>query len=86
MGELTLSEWLQERLDNCNRIAALRTGSDREKWLEDARYFTQAVALREQNRRLAEALREEHGYRQDYEFCEACKALAEHDAQKGERL
>ncbi len=32
-------EWVQERYDNCVRIAAEKTGSDKAGWLADAAYF-----------------------------------------------
>src|ERR1035438_10261587 len=42
-GPLTLVEWLIERKENCKRIAARTTGSNRDGWLEDERYFTEAI-------------------------------------------
>jgi hypothetical protein len=34
-----LLEWLNERYNNCLRIADLKLGQDRQGWLEDAEYF-----------------------------------------------
>lgn len=40
---LSIIEWLQERHDNCVRIAAQKVGKDREGWVEDALYFELAL-------------------------------------------
>jgi hypothetical protein len=42
---LSLKDWLQERLDNCNRIAATRDGATRDGWFEDAEYFRRLIAV-----------------------------------------
>jgi hypothetical protein len=36
---LTVDEWVRERLENCQILAASEFGEIREGWLEDARYF-----------------------------------------------
>lgn len=38
-------EWLQERAANCRRLAVLSKSKDVEGWLDDARYFDNAIAL-----------------------------------------
>lgn len=35
--------WMTERWENCLRIAAYKTGVDRQGWLEDATYFSAAI-------------------------------------------
>ena len=32
-------EWVRERLENSDRLASLKTGKDREGWLEDTKYW-----------------------------------------------
>ncbi len=45
MTEHEVVEWLKERRANCLRIAATKTGKDREAWETDAVYFRAAVML-----------------------------------------
>ena len=40
---LSLEEWLQERYDNCVRIAAQKDGEEKRGWLVDAQYFDRAL-------------------------------------------
>jgi hypothetical protein len=40
---LGVLEWAQERLDNTTRIAATKTGEDRDGWLEDRSYWQMIV-------------------------------------------
>ena len=42
-GKLETIGWLMERLENCERHAAARQGTDRAGWLEDAAYFRAAI-------------------------------------------
>lgn len=40
-----LIEWLRERYANCVSIAAQKTGTDRDGWMEDAMHFHLAIQL-----------------------------------------
>jgi hypothetical protein len=41
---LSVLEWSQERLANSERIADLKSGADRESWLEDVAYWREIVS------------------------------------------
>jgi hypothetical protein len=40
-----LLQWLEEGRDNCVELAADKSEADREGWLEDARYYQQAIDI-----------------------------------------
>lgn len=42
---LPLLEWVLKRLENCQRLAATKTGADRDGWLEDADYFSRLLRI-----------------------------------------
>lgn len=42
---LSVLEWSRERLANTYRIAAVKSGADRDSWLEDASYWEQIVSI-----------------------------------------
>ena len=44
MLQMSPLEWAMERLANCERIAELKTGKDRDGWLEDAAYWRALIA------------------------------------------
>lgn len=39
-----LVAWIQERIDNAHRLAAMKTREDRAGWLEDASYYADIIA------------------------------------------
>ena len=45
--EQGLKSWVAERLANCERIARIKQGADKNGWLEDAEYFRQLLAIME---------------------------------------
>jgi hypothetical protein len=51
-----LLTWLNERAENCQRIAGDKIGADREGWLEDAAFFQSAIARIESDRAKIETL------------------------------
>jgi len=58
--KMPLLDWLQERYDNCIRIAAQKTGDDQRGWWDDAYYFRLAIKMLqdpEQNPRLKRYIR-----------------------------
>lgn len=57
MTNLTLSEWLNERLANSVRLADTKTGAERQGWLDDAAYLRAAGMV---VRQLAEASAGDH--------------------------
>ena len=62
--EMPLLEWLQERYDNCLRIAAQKTGDDQKSWFDDAYYFKLAITMlhnSKQNPRLRRYIRNLRG-------------------------
>lgn len=50
MSKERLIRWLEERRDNCLRLAQDKVGEDRLGWIEDANYFDQAIKCAEQYR------------------------------------
>jgi len=53
---LTVRAWIEEGLAISERIAATRTGADRDGWLEDVSYWREISALREERDRLRAAI------------------------------
>jgi hypothetical protein len=54
---ISLLEWIDERLQNCLRIAQNKQGDDRDGWIEDAAYFT---AIKDSVSRLMGASADRH--------------------------
>jgi hypothetical protein len=77
---LSVLEWSQERLANSERIADLKSGADREGWLEDVSYWRAIVALLS-----AEPTREWWQKRAEYYQAELTTLSASHEALKQER-
>jgi hypothetical protein len=42
---LSLLAWVEERLANCERLAATKKGCDKFGWLEDAAYLTEILRI-----------------------------------------
>lgn len=40
-----LGDWIQERMENCKRIAGQKTDEDKERWLDDAWHFEQVLSV-----------------------------------------
>jgi len=51
LAKIDVMNWLEERRDNCRRIAAERSGNDRNGWLDDYEHFSAAIALIEARNR-----------------------------------
>ena len=49
-----VKEWLRERQSNCVRIAMTKNASDRDGWIEDAAYFSKALAIINTDPRIAD--------------------------------
>lgn len=41
----SVAAWLQERMENCVRIADTKLGADKAGWVEDACFFKAAILL-----------------------------------------
>jgi hypothetical protein len=44
MSDLTIEQWIAERIENCERLMARKVGTDRQGWQEDADYFRKIAA------------------------------------------
>jgi hypothetical protein len=45
LGKQSVSDWIDERYENCLRIASLKSGDEKDGWLEDAAYFAEIKRL-----------------------------------------
>ena len=68
-------DWLQERMDNCLKIADTKSGRDQLGWIQDAEHFAMAIAtITNLEKRLIEAppdaiwAIDEHGERRLYRY------------------
>ena len=55
---IPLLVWLGERKSNCERIAELKDGIQRLEWLDDAKYFEEAMRLTRERDALLDALKQ----------------------------
>lgn len=69
--------WLEERRDNCRRIATAKTGPDAKGWIEDAGLFEAAHTL---IARVAELQRQNEAQKDEWLSWDSKRAALEKDA------